>query len=49
LLSVTDSNGNAVIHTEAKCGSLDILQKPLEWVKEKLTAKEIVSFISHRQ
>jgi len=44
LLLARDSNGNAVIHTEAKCGSLDILQKPLEWAKEKLTAKEIISF-----
>jgi len=44
LLLATDSKGNAVIHTEAKCGSLDILQKLLEWAKEKQTTKEIISF-----
>jgi len=49
LLLATDSNGNAVVHTEAKSGSLDILQKLLEWAEEKQTAKEIISFISHRQ
>ena len=41
MLLATDRDGNSVIHIAANYGSLDVIQKLLNWAKEKLSAEEI--------